>query len=301
MLVLESADEGHFTPDRVHFIGIIGNVIGLALQQGRTSRHLQASLNELSVSDEVARIITSTLDIDEVYERFALELQKLVQFDRVNINVIDQAEQTYTIKYVFGPKVPGFGVADSGPLDATYTGGVVETGRPVIVEDLSVGDKSVRDQHFLAAGLCSRIVLPLVSKGNVIGSLALRSRNVGAYGDREREILERLAGQIAPAVENAGLYEARRLAEIETRNRSVEMESLLNIANILSGPGAFVDKCKNALECFTASPGVEFAILRVPMDDGEGMKLVAQAGQFSASAPFVMPPDSLSSQAFQRS
>ena len=298
---LESAYEDHFTPGRVRFLGIISNVVGLTLQHGKTWRHLQASLNELAFMDEVARIITSTLDIDDVYERFAVELQKLVQFDRVNIIIVDRAQFRYTIKYTFGISIPHLCVGDSGSLAQTVTGRVVETGRPTICKDISVNAGSPMEQRFLDAGLRSCIMLPLVSKGVVIGTLGLRSRGVGAYGDREREILERLAGQIAPAVENAGLYEARRLAEIEERLRAGQMESLLNIANILSGPGAFVEKCKTALECFTTSPGVKTATLRVPVGDMEGMKLVAQAGGTSASAPLVLSPDSLSSLVFQRS
>ncbi|MFB3060501.1 MAG: histidine kinase dimerization/phospho-acceptor domain-containing protein, partial [Candidatus Binatia bacterium] len=39
----------------------------------------------------------------------------------------------------------------------------------------------------------------------------------------------------------------------EVQRGSSEMESLLNIAGRSSGPGALVDKCKNALECFAAS------------------------------------------------
>ncbi|NQW23968.1 MAG: GAF domain-containing protein [SAR202 cluster bacterium] len=301
VVLLESKQDDHFTPSRVRFLGIIGDVVGLMLQHSKLSEHLQASLNELSVLDEVARIITSTLAIEEVYERFAVELQKLVLFNRVNINIVNQAQNNYTVKYAFGPSVPGFDVGDSGSLEHTVTGRVVLNGGTVIGKNLSVSSESATDQRFLEAGLKSCIMLPLVSKGKVIGTLGLRSRNSGCYGDREKEILERLAGQIAPAVENSALYEARRLAEIEERRRSGEMESLLNIANILGGPGSFVDKCKNALECLMTSPGVKTATLRVPVGDMEGMKLVAQAGGAYSSAQLVLPPDSLSALVFQRS
>jgi len=301
VVLLESAHEGHFTPSRVRFLGIISDVVGLILQHGKISRHLQAGLNELSVLDEVARIITSSLAIDQVYERFAVELQKLVQFDGININIIDRANHKYTVKYAFGPSVPGFDVGESGPLEQTLIGRVVKSGGSVTGDDLSVSGVPVTDQRFLDEGLSSYIMLPMVSKGNVIGTLGLHSRDAGTYGDREREILERLARQITPAVENAGLYEAQRLAEIEERRRSEEMESLLNIANILSGPGVLVEKCISALECFTAFSGVKTATLRVPVAETEGMKLVAQAGGYSALEPLVLPPDSLSSQVFQRS
>ena len=301
VVLLESGHEDHFTPSQVRFLGMIGDVVGLIWQHGKISRHLQASLNELSVLDKIARIIISTLAIEEVYERFAMELKKLVQFDRVTINIVDQARHRYTVRYVFGPSIPGFDVGDSGPLEHSVSGRVVESGSTVTGEDLSLATESATDQRFLQAGLDSCIMLPLVSKGNVIGTLGLRSRNAYAYGEREREILERLAGPIAPAVEKAGLYEAMRLAEIEDRRKSGEMESLLNIANILGGPGAFVAKCKNALECFIAAPGVRTATLRVPVGDMEGMRLVAQAGGPYVSAPMVLTPDSLSYLVFQRS
>ena len=89
VLLLESADEDHFTPGKIRLLGVIGNVVGLTLQHGKIWRHLQSSLDELAVLDEIARIITSTLNIDEVYERFTVELQKLVQFDRINIKLVD--------------------------------------------------------------------------------------------------------------------------------------------------------------------------------------------------------------------
>ena len=56
-----------------------------------------------------------------------------------------------------------------------------------------------------------RVGLPLSGRGNIIGSLTLHSRRVGAYGPREQAILERLAHQIGPAIENARLYEQVRL------------------------------------------------------------------------------------------
>ncbi len=65
--------------------------------QERTAELSQ--VNEvMNLADEVARIVTSTLNIDEVYEKFALEMKKLVDFDRMNINIIDYERDIYEIK-----------------------------------------------------------------------------------------------------------------------------------------------------------------------------------------------------------
>ena len=62
---------------------------------------------EIALVDEISRIITSTLDIDQVYEQFAQEVKKLVDFDRVAISVFDNDTATSTIKYVAGLTQPG--------------------------------------------------------------------------------------------------------------------------------------------------------------------------------------------------
>ena len=45
---------------------------------------------EAEIIAGIGRIIGSTLNIDEVYERFADEAKKLIPFDRVAINLINQ-------------------------------------------------------------------------------------------------------------------------------------------------------------------------------------------------------------------
>ena len=67
----------------------------------------QQTQDEMDLTDEVARIVTSALNIDEVFESFALEMKKLVDFDRASINVIDQDAGTVTLKCLIGPAREG--------------------------------------------------------------------------------------------------------------------------------------------------------------------------------------------------
>jgi len=75
-----------------------------ALQKAHTDLEIKvkertaelAKVNEaMGLVDEVARIVTSTLNIDEVYEKFALEVKKLVDFDRMNIKLVDLEANKY--------------------------------------------------------------------------------------------------------------------------------------------------------------------------------------------------------------
>ena len=53
--------------------------------------------HEYAIIAEIGRIISSTLDIEEVYGRFAEEVQKLIPFDWIGINVINPQDQSCTI------------------------------------------------------------------------------------------------------------------------------------------------------------------------------------------------------------
>jgi hypothetical protein len=62
---------------------------------------------ENEVIARIGRIINSTLDIEEVYERFAEEVHKLIPFHRIAINLLNRKDGNVTIAYVSGVEVPG--------------------------------------------------------------------------------------------------------------------------------------------------------------------------------------------------
>jgi two-component system KDP operon response regulator KdpE len=186
-------------------------------ERKRAEEERQAAAEEKAVLDAVARIITSTLDIDQVYERFAAEVKKLVDFDRVAVHVIDHDAGTFTPKYLSGVNWEGREVGAIVPLEGTLVEALLRTGRPHRREDIAAGGSFAYDEARLAAGLRSILTVPLFNKGSVAGTLGVISRRAGAYGPREQAIVERLADQIAPAVENTRLYQEAKEAEEELR------------------------------------------------------------------------------------
>jgi len=91
------------------------------------------------------------------------------------------------------------------------------------------------DSLFIAAGLRSQLIAPMISNDKIIGAVALMSTRPDAFGLREQNILERLASQVSPAIENAQLYQ-------EARERPMEIQRLNESAyRILdSNPSALV-------------------------------------------------------------
>ena len=198
----------HFTPERVRLFTAIGEGVGVLFENTRLSQELQAHMEELAVVDEVSRVLTSTLDINQVYDQFATEAKRLLDFETININVVSMDSGTYAIKYHYGPTPSEFQGGVSTPLSGTQTEHVILTRKALIREDIAADPRFSSDERYLAVGLRSAVMAPLIYNGVASGTICVRSSLAGVYGPREQAILERMASQIAPAVENSILYAA---------------------------------------------------------------------------------------------
>ena len=178
----------------------------------------------MAAVDEIARIITSALVIDKVYDEFANHLRRLVEFDFLCILILDRDAGTIYYEYGFygqGRTVPGIEVGGVFPLAGTRAQLVLETGHTMIQEDITKGPEYWPDHEYSKAGLKSCIVVPVVSQGRVLRTINIFSRKLMAFGSRERVLLERLAAHIAPAMTNARLYE-QVVSELEQRELAEE-------------------------------------------------------------------------------
>ena len=199
-----------------------------AIENARLYREAQSYAQELEVIDEIARVITSTVQIEEVYEQFASEARRLVDFDRISIALITEDGKGATQEYVApSGNSDNIALGDRWSVEGTGLRWVIAHGTSHIETDLAVSRQFDRDAQLLEAGLKSVIRVPFMSKERVIGAFALSSQRAEAFGPRERRLLERLAAQIAPGIENAYLYR-------EAEQRAREIEVIDEIARIVT-------------------------------------------------------------------
>ena len=191
-------------------------------------------LKELTIVDAVARIITSTLDIQDVYAEFAQQLRLLVEFDCVAIAVIDHDAGAMEHKYAYGEPQNVYQIGKILTIDHSRTQRMLMTGRSFVTDDVSGDGRFPRDEWLLETGLRASMNTPLVYMGKIFGALNLRSKKAAAFGLEEQAIIERLANLNAPAVRNADLYERSKRIEIELRQREDESQVLADIGRIIS-------------------------------------------------------------------
>ena len=258
-----SDEPDHFNPERVRLLTAIVNGLGPILEKAKLSEELHARTEEMAAVDEIARILTSTLEIDQVYDRFTSEVKKLVDFDRIGISLIDQHAGTSIIKFTSGIG-PSSDIGTPRILHNIRLGGLVASGKTVVVDDLEAEPELSLDRQYIEAGLSSLIIVPLVSHAQIIGAIDLRGRRTGSFGKREQMILERLANQIAPAFENSQLYET-------SRKRRAELEALFNISTIFAAPGTHEDKLNGVMQELLRVADADWMKLLVPGLNGKGL------------------------------
>ena len=203
----------------------------IALEEASKAAELLAAENGLLA--EIGRIITSSLDINEVYEGFAQQVRRLIPFDRVAISIVDLESNTFVNEYVLGVFAEGREEGDRVGLAGTMVGHAIEYGGAVILQ----GDMYELERRFprmVRSGLQSVLASPIPFKNEVLGVLHVRSLNENAYSDHHADLIEKVAAQIAPAIANSQLYAQHMAAEAEANRLARQNAAIAEIGRIIS-------------------------------------------------------------------
>jgi len=188
---------------------------------------------ENAVMAEIGRIISSTLDINEVYNGFAEAVRHLIDFDRISTTIIDAQHHTATVAYAMGTQIPGRGPGEVIPLSESMIEHILKTRSSVLVQTEDSREIETRFPFLRAsfrAGFRSMISVPLISKDQVIGALNLRSIKPNAYTDRDLKIAESIGIQISGAIANALLFSEHKRTEEALRESERKFRDLYDHA-----------------------------------------------------------------------
>ena len=194
----------------------IGDQIAEAIANAEIYADLKRAEQEMAVIAEIGRIIGSSLNIDEVYERFTMEAKKLIGFDRLSVALINLGDGLVRMAHQSKTDIPGRQKGAVYPLSGSFQERVMQTRMGLIAQLESV--EQVTEHHpslikSYKSGIRSALTIPLFSRGEVIGGLNFRSRIPNAYTERDLSIAQRIGDQVAGAIANATLY--KELSETE--------------------------------------------------------------------------------------
>ncbi len=174
---------------------------------------------EIAVLGELTRIINASLDISEVWEDFTRQAQQLVDFDQASVVSRTCGEQSPCV-LVTAPATESS--PEQGailPSDYPWPG---RTDEPQVIHLYLDGNpaamRTLFDENIRVA-----VVVPLISKGEVIGTLNLGSRQTGKFREDDLHILRQIADQVASAVEKARLFQQTQEQLAELRRTQAQL------------------------------------------------------------------------------
>jgi signal transduction histidine kinase len=182
----------------------------------KANRALEQRALQLQTSAQVGREITSVLDIDVLLPQVVETIREAFGYYHVQIFLVDRDANELVLRAGSGNKGPEHQRLDIGL--ASINAKAAQTGEAVLANDV------LRDPGFLPDSQLpetrSELVIPLQLGNQVIGTLDVHSRQVGAFTEEDVEAIQSLGDQIVVAIENAHLYDqSRELAVLEERTR----------------------------------------------------------------------------------
>ena len=158
------------------------------------------------------------LDVDELLGRIPGLIARLTSFTVFSVYMLDERRQDLRIAFAQGypPElVRGFRLK----VGQGIVGAAVAEQKPILVNDVHDDPRYVG----LVSGVNAQLVVPLRHKNRVLGALNLLSDKVGAFTERDEEILAQFGVHVAQALANARMFE-------QERDHATELETLTEIA-----------------------------------------------------------------------
>jgi phosphoserine phosphatase RsbU/P len=217
VLNLETHEAGRFTEEHKRLLTLIGSRMAVGIENARLHTRTTKQARTLVLLNEIARELTSILNVDELLKRIAELLSRLIDYQMFSILMLDAAGEK--LQHRFSLRFQeNIQLKHDVPLGDGVVGYAARHRQPVLVPDVSKDPRYI----LLNPETRSELAVPLIYKDKVIGVLDLEHTKRGFFTDDHNRTVTTLAAQVAIALENARLYE-----EIARQEKRLERDLAL--------------------------------------------------------------------------
>jgi PAS domain S-box-containing protein len=187
--------------------------------------------NRLAVINRLDRVISSTFDIEEVYDTLVSEMHSLFQFDRTSLITLNEDGTEWQIVTQWTSGEPALKPKTWRRVEGSVIDWLVRNKRTLVEEHIGEQGAWAETELLKREGIASRVLLPLIVRGNLIGAMTLASKNPKSYNTGDVGILESLADQIGISMHNAVMYNKVEQHAATLEKRVEERTGQLEAAN----------------------------------------------------------------------
>ena len=187
------------------------------------SRQLELQVDsrtrELAALNDVAAVVSRSLDLQQILANALNKTLEIMGIEAGVIYLLQEEDEILTIAVHQGLDEQFASEIDNLQVGEGFSGRVVQSAEPLVVPELAVDPRLTRSVVSESV-FNSLAVVPLISRAQVLGTLAVIARGRRDFSDQDIKLLTSIGDQIGVAVENAQLYEqAQQAAVMEERQR----------------------------------------------------------------------------------
>jgi len=165
--------------------------------------------DDLVVLSRVSAAISSLGDLEAILRIGLDNMLDIMDGTAGGIMLLD--EQTKTLSYrVYHRLSDTYAEEMHLKLGEGIAGKVAQSGRPILVEDISLEPSAARPDLISMEGLKSFLSVPLQAKGNVLGVLNIASHMPHRFTKRDTQLLYSIGDLLGIAIEHTKLHEQLR-------------------------------------------------------------------------------------------
>lgn len=199
---IESPQPNHFTEEHKRLLTLIASRVAVGIENARLYTRTARQARTLVLLNEIARELTSILNVDELLKRIAELLNRLIDYQMFSILLLDPTGEKLQHRFSLRFR-ENIHLKHDITLGRGVVGYAVQHKQAVLVPDVSKDPRYIQ----LNPETRSELAVPLIYKDKVIGVLDLEHTRRGFFTDDHMRTVTTLAAQVAIAIENAQLYE----------------------------------------------------------------------------------------------
>lgn len=203
-----------------------------AITKARLLREMQLRARQLNTLNEVARNLTSTLELSPLLYQILESAAEIIDAEAGTLFLVDEDTRELIFEVVIGPVADEL-VGTRLPPGTGHVGRTVDTGQAAIVTNVHLTEEWAKTKD-KETGFQTRdlLIAPLELQGEIIGVIELINKQDRSAFDRgDQELLTSFASQAAIAIDNARLYtqtDQELAARVEELSIMQEIDQELN-------------------------------------------------------------------------